>query len=98
MLSAENPTVVHVVPIDMVMTTALQPSSGGGQLLPGASALPPAIGSKFTVRNALIGGAVVAAIGAIYFWLLPPKKKPTATTPPGPVAGLFGLGRRRRRR
>lgn len=74
-----------------------EPSSPGDKLLPGASALPASIGSKMTIKNALLGALVVATgyLGYVVFFAKP-TKKPAATSS-GTVSGLF-FGRRRRRR
>lgn len=80
--------------------TIIKPNGSGGALLPGAAALPPAIGSKLTVKNALIGGGLAVAAYLVYaFVMTPPKKKTTApASTAAAVAGLFGVRYRRRSR
>lgn len=83
-------------PLKTIRTTmVLEPTSPGDKLLPGASALPASIGSKMTIKNALLGALVVATgyLGYVVFFAKPTKKSAAGT-----VSGLFGARRRRRRR
>lgn len=64
----------------------------GDTLLPGAGLLPAAVGSKLTIRNALIGAGAVTGIYIVYALLTAPPKK-TSMFPSKPVSGP----RRRRR-
>jgi hypothetical protein len=86
------------------------PAMGVNALVPGASALPTAVGSKLTWKNVGIAGAI-AVLGymAYEYLLLPPPKKPSTATrstvpaasgpsPVAAVAGLFGVRYRKRRR
>lgn len=72
--------------------------SGGDTLLPGAAVLPPAIGSKLTVRNALIGAGLAVGGYVVYALLTTPKRTSLMPKSSSPVAGLFSFGKRRRRR
>ena len=79
-------------------TAVLDPGSGGGStLLPGATMLPVAVGSKLTVKNSLIGLAVVVGAFGAYKFLSPPKRKTSAPAISG-LGWLFGKKRRRRSR
>jgi hypothetical protein len=84
------------LPGQTIMTAMPTPTES---LLPGASMLPTAIGSKLTVKNALLG-AVVAITGYLAYAMLiaPPKKKAPAASATAAVAGLFGVRYRRRTR
>lgn len=65
----------------------------GDKLLPGAGLLPPAVGSKLTIRNALIGAGAATGIYIVYALLTAPPKKTSMFPSSKPISGA----RRRRR-
>lgn len=83
-----------MLPVLIPGMSVTQPAPG--PLLPGADLLPPSVGRKLTIKNALIGGGIAVGVYLAWVLLLPPKKK--AATAAAAVAGLFGIRRRRRRR
>ncbi len=95
-ISPKISAIKNLIPSMMTVAVNAEPTS---PMLPGASLLPPSVGSKFTVRNALIGGGIALA-GYLAWTFLGPKKKSSSASSPAAkaVAGLFGARRRRRRR